>query len=125
MPHEQPDKPIRIDSWRNRWRVRRLQAAGLFTIDQVADACRLPQPVVAQLVPRTRTAAGWMYTAEQLAYAVQIARPCARAATYRHHPSTASSVDYDEIAPATAPSSPTCSIDSRVPWYPSSSSRNC
>ena len=73
MSREQSDAPIPIDSWRNRRRVRRLKAAGLFTIDQVADACRLPQPVVAQLVPRTWTDAGWMYTAEQLAYAVQIA----------------------------------------------------
>ena len=53
MSREQPDAPIPIDSWRNRRRVRRLKAAGLFTIDQVADACGLPQPVVAQLVPRT------------------------------------------------------------------------
>lgn len=74
MPHEQPDKPIRVDSWRNRRRVRRLQAAGLFTIKDVGDACGLPQPVVAQLVPRTRTDAGWMYTADALAYAVPIAK---------------------------------------------------
>ena len=73
MSREQSDAPIPIDSWRNRRQVRRPRAAGLFTIDQVADACRLPQPVVAQLVPRTWTDAGWMYTAEQLAYGVQIA----------------------------------------------------
>ena len=67
MSREQSDAPIPIDSWRNRRRVRRLKAAGLFTIKEVGDACRLPQPVVAQLVPRTRTDAGWMYSAEQLA----------------------------------------------------------
>jgi hypothetical protein len=81
MSREQSDAPIPIDSWRNRRRVRRLKAAGLFTIDQVADSCRLPQPVVAQLVPRTETEAGWMYTAEQLAYAVQIG-PDVRAGRY-------------------------------------------
>jgi hypothetical protein len=68
-----PDRPLAVDSWRNRRRVRQLQAAGLFTIKEVADACGLPQPVVAQLVPRTWTDAGWMYTADALAYAVQIA----------------------------------------------------
>lgn len=73
MSRDQTRTPISIDSWRNRRRVRKLKAGGLFTIDQVADASRLPQPVVAQLVPRTETHAGWMYTAEQLAYAVQIA----------------------------------------------------
>lgn len=73
MSREHLEAPISIDSWRNRRRVRRLKAAGLFTIDQVAAACYLPQPVVAQLIPRTWTEAGWMYTAEQLAYAVEIA----------------------------------------------------
>lgn len=73
MSYEQPEAPTAIDLWRNRRRVRRLKAGGLFTIKQVADACGLPQPVVAQLVPRTWTEAGWMYTAEQMAYAVQIA----------------------------------------------------
>ena len=73
MSREHTDTPIPIDSWRDRRRVRRLKAAGLFTIDQVADACGLPQPVVAQLAPRTWTDAGWMYTAEQFAYAVRIA----------------------------------------------------
>ena len=53
--------------------VRQLQPAGLFTIKEVGDACGLPQPVVAQLVPRTWTDAGWMYTAAAWAYAVQIA----------------------------------------------------
>lgn len=53
MSREQPDTPIAIDSWRNRRRVRRLTTAGLFTIKEVGDACGLPQPVVAQLIPRT------------------------------------------------------------------------
>ena len=73
MSREHTDTPIPIDSWRDRRRVRRLKAGGMFTIKGVGDACGMPQPVVAQLVPRTETEAGWMYTAEQLAYAVQIA----------------------------------------------------
>ena len=73
MPRQQPDAPIPIDSWRSRRRVRRLRAAGLFTIKDVSDACGMRQPVVAQLVPRTWTDAGWMYTADALDYAMQIA----------------------------------------------------
>ena len=73
MSRDDTDTPISVDSWRNRRRVRKLKARGLFTIKEVGDACGMPQPVVAQLVPRTETDAGWMYTAEQLAYAVQIA----------------------------------------------------
>lgn len=69
MAREQPDTPIQIDTWRSR----RRKDAGLFTIKDVGDACGLPQPVVSQLVPRTWTEAGWMYTAEQLGYALQIA----------------------------------------------------
>ena len=51
------------------------QAPEMFTVKDVAEACGLPQPVVAQLVPRTWAAAvgGWMYTAEQLQSAVEIA----------------------------------------------------
>ncbi|KMO82597.1 hypothetical protein MCHLDSM_01220 [Mycolicibacterium chlorophenolicum] len=45
----------------------------MFTVKDVADACGLPQPVVAQLVPRTWTAEGWMYTGEQVEAAVSIA----------------------------------------------------
>jgi hypothetical protein len=33
-----PDTPISIDSWRNRRRVRRLKAGGLFTIKEVSEA---------------------------------------------------------------------------------------
>ncbi|MDT5232250.1 MAG: hypothetical protein QOJ56_2807 [Mycobacterium sp.] len=43
------------------------------TIADVAKACGLPQPVIAQLVPRTWTDAGWMYSPAQLQAAVEIA----------------------------------------------------
>jgi hypothetical protein len=43
------------------------------SIADVAKACGLPQPVIAQLVPRTWTAEGWMYTYAQLQLAVEIA----------------------------------------------------
>jgi hypothetical protein len=45
-----------------------------FSIKDVAGACGLPQPVIAQLVPRTWTAAGWMYTAEQMQNAIDQAK---------------------------------------------------
>lgn len=45
----------------------------LFTIKDLAQACGLPQPVISQLVPHTDTAAGRLYTAEQLRYAVGLA----------------------------------------------------
>ena len=48
-------------------------AVALYTIADVADACGLPQPVIAQLVSRTWTRDGWMYTAAQLASAIEIA----------------------------------------------------
>lgn len=43
------------------------------TIKDVADACGLPQPVIAQLVPRTWTAQGWMYTPAQRDEAIRTA----------------------------------------------------
>jgi len=43
------------------------------TIADIADACGLPQPVIAQLVPRTWTNEGWMYTAAQRQTAIEIA----------------------------------------------------
>jgi hypothetical protein len=46
----------------------------LFTIKEVAEACSIPQPVVAQLVPRTWTRDGWMYTADQLQTAISAPR---------------------------------------------------
>lgn len=47
----------------------------LVTITIVAEASRLPQPVIAQWVPRTWSDAdgGWMYTRAQLLEAVRIA----------------------------------------------------
>jgi hypothetical protein len=45
----------------------------LFTIAQVSRACGLPAGVIMQLVPRTWTPAGWMYTAAQRAAATDIA----------------------------------------------------
>ncbi|WP_261779359.1 hypothetical protein [Rhodococcus erythropolis] len=44
-----------------------------FSIKDVSEASGLPQPVIAQLVSRTWTAAGWMYTAAQLQEAVDYA----------------------------------------------------
>jgi hypothetical protein len=45
-----------------------------FTIKDVVDACGLPGPVIAQLVPRTWVdGVGWMYTAEQVAASVGLA----------------------------------------------------
>ncbi|WP_109751297.1 hypothetical protein [Mycolicibacterium aromaticivorans] len=43
------------------------------TIADVAKACGLPQPVIAQLVPRTWTDVGWMYTEAQAQKAIEIA----------------------------------------------------
>lgn len=43
------------------------------TIADVAKACGLPQPAIAQLVPRTWTESGWMYTPAQLEEAIEIA----------------------------------------------------
>jgi len=57
----------------------------LVTVATVAQACNLPQPVVAQLVPRTWTDNGWMYTTAQLEFAVQIA-PEVRAGRYAGPP---------------------------------------
>jgi hypothetical protein len=59
-----------------RWRARREEAArtaALYTIKDVGDACGLPGPVIMQLVPRSWTCAGWMYSAEQRDAAVAIA----------------------------------------------------
>jgi hypothetical protein len=63
-------------TWLYRWRARRDGAADpvrLYTIKDVGDVCGLPGPVIMQLVPRTWTDAGWMYTAAQLEAAVAIA----------------------------------------------------
>ena len=52
----------------------------LVTIKTVAEASRLPQPVIAQWVPRTWSDAdgGWMYTPGQLRYAVRLAEDMRR-----------------------------------------------
>jgi hypothetical protein len=71
------------------WRARRGGATHprLYTIKEVGDACRLPGPVIMQLVPRTWTPAGWMYTAEQLRAAVVIADDLRRErAAAQQHP---------------------------------------
>ncbi len=45
----------------------------IFTVKDVATASGLPQPVIAQLIARTWTDDGWMYTAAQLHTAVEMA----------------------------------------------------
>jgi hypothetical protein len=52
--------------------------AVMHTIKDVADACGLPQPAIAQLVARTWTQDGWMYTPDQLHSAIEIARSLGR-----------------------------------------------
>jgi hypothetical protein len=48
--------------------------AATLTIKDVADACGMPQPLIAQLVPRTWVNnVGWMYTRENLDFAVDLA----------------------------------------------------
>jgi hypothetical protein len=58
---------------RHRDRKRNGRGGGLFTISEVGDACGLPGPVIMQLVPRTWTADGWMYTRDQMRTAIEIA----------------------------------------------------
>ena len=73
MPDEQLAAPLCLESFRRRKVAAPINSGhAQFTIADVAAACGLPQPVVAQLVPRTWTDAGWMYTADQLQFAVQI-----------------------------------------------------
>ena len=52
----------------------------MFTIKDSADACGLPQPVIAQVVPRTWTDEGWMYTKAQMQASVGIAADLRREA---------------------------------------------
>lgn len=55
-------------------RGRRDPASGrLFTVKDVADASGLPQPAIGQLVGRTWTQQGWMFTATQMQMAIDIA----------------------------------------------------
>lgn len=58
-------------------------SAPLFTIKQVGDACGLPQPVITQLVRRTWTEAGWMYTNGQWLAAIAVADDLRRGRTPR------------------------------------------
>ena len=61
-------------TWLYRWRRRAATPnPHLFTIKDVVKACGLPGPVIMQLVPRTWTDAGWMFTAEQVQASVEIA----------------------------------------------------
>ena len=53
----------------------------LFTVKQVSEQCGLPQPVIAQLVPRTWTAESGMYTRAQLNMAIRTATELRRHAT--------------------------------------------
>lgn len=50
----------------------------LFTVKDVADASGLPQPAIGQLVGRTWTHRGWMFTATQMQMAIDIAAECRR-----------------------------------------------
>lgn len=66
----------RTVTWLYRWHGRQHKTAvapKLYSIKDVGDACGLPAAAIMQLVPRTWTDAGWMYTADQLAAAVTIA----------------------------------------------------
>lgn len=58
-------------------------AGRLHTIAEVGAACGLPGPVIMQLVPRTWTDAGWMYTDMQLRDAVAISAEIRRGASTR------------------------------------------
>lgn len=62
-------------AWRNRWKVSDdpADSGGLYTIKDVAAACGLPAPVIMQLVPRTWTPEGWLYSRQQIAAAEDIA----------------------------------------------------
>lgn len=68
----------RLDAWRGKPK-RAGRPAKLFTIKEVGEACGLPGPVIMQLCERTWIdGAGWMYTAEQLHAAVEIAEDLRR-----------------------------------------------
>jgi hypothetical protein len=71
--------------WRNR-RVEEAEPPQLHTIKDVVEACGLPGPVIMQLVPRTWTDQGWMYTTEQLDAAVVIAAEHRRTLAARPDP---------------------------------------
>jgi hypothetical protein len=54
------------------------EASRLFSIKEVGDRCGLPGPVIMQLVPRTWTDQGWMYTGEQLSASIGVAEDLRR-----------------------------------------------
>lgn len=67
MAVEHPESPSRTSA------VRVLPTGRLFTINDIALASGLPQPVAAQLVPRIWIDdVGWMYTSEHLQAAIEI-----------------------------------------------------
>jgi hypothetical protein len=74
--------------WRNRraGEAQEAETPQLHTIKDVVEACGLPGPVIMQLCPRTWTAEGWMYTAEQLDAAVVIAAEHRRQLAVRTDP---------------------------------------
>lgn len=63
-PEGRPELRV-VQSWQ--------EVGPVYTIKDVADACGLPQPAIAQIVPRTWTDAGWMYTGAQIRSAIDIA----------------------------------------------------
>jgi hypothetical protein len=75
MPAE--NTVIAMDFARRR-RDEEREVSRLFTIKEVGDHCGLPGPVIMQLVPRTWTAKGWMYTSEQLRASIDVAEDLRR-----------------------------------------------
>ena len=59
-------------------RRRRAEASRLSTIKEVGDHCGLPGPVIMQLVPRTWTEQGWMYTGAQVLASIAVAEDLRR-----------------------------------------------
>lgn len=68
-PEGRPELRV-VESWTD--------SGPVYTVKDVADACGLPQPVIAQVVPRTWTDDGWMYTGAQIRSAIDIAQKLRR-----------------------------------------------
>jgi len=65
-----------VAAWLHAWQDgphRPALQAPLYTIADVSKACGLPGPVIMQLVDRTWTPLGWLYTEEQRNSAVTLA----------------------------------------------------
>ena len=78
-------------AWRDHCEVRAPAcSARLYTIRDVAATCGLPAAVIMQLVPRTWTAHGWMYTREQVIAAVEIAGELRTPRLHAEAPNTSS-----------------------------------